>query len=78
MLIDKGYYDYDFEHPKGKKRKMTKEEREVWSDEKLRSILGRAMTADGKRVFEEKPLTVDEMQRIAMEEAKDKKYRPRG
>jgi len=76
MLIDKGYYDYDFEKPKEKKRKPTKEETEVWSDEKLKSVLGRALLPDGNRVFGDKPrMTPDEMQRIAMQEAGEKNKR---
>ena len=62
MLIDKGYYDYDYEKPKIKLR-LTAEDREIWSAEKLNAILG----------VKPKPITPDEMQRIAMEELKEKK-----
>lgn len=39
MLMDKGYYDYDFE-PVKEKPKQTAEDREVWSQDKLNAILG--------------------------------------
>lgn len=39
MLMDKGYYDYDYEAMKEKPR-LTAEDREIWSQEKLHAILG--------------------------------------
>ena len=39
MLLDKGYYDYDYE-PVKKKRKYVPEDKEVWSQDKLNAILG--------------------------------------
>ena len=39
MLMDKGYYDYDYE-PVRKKRKPAPEDKEVWSRAKLNAILG--------------------------------------
>lgn len=38
-LMDKGYYDYDYE-PVKKRRVLTAEDREIWSQEKLNAILG--------------------------------------
>jgi len=75
MLIDKGYYDYDYETPKEKPKKLTAEQKRMWSDAELAAVLGRAINpATGKPIFEQpKPLTPDDMQRIAMEEATEKK-----
>lgn len=76
MLIDKGYYDYDYEKPKEKPKKLTAEQKRMWSDAEVAAVLGRAINpATGKPIFEQqsKPLTPDEMQRIAMQEAREKK-----
>lgn len=65
MLMDKGYYDYDYE-PVKKKRVLTPEDKEIWSANRLDAILG------VKR--KPKPITAEEMQRIAMEELKENKH----
>lgn len=39
MLMDKGYYDYDYEAVK-EKPVLTTEDKEIWSQEKLHAILG--------------------------------------
>ena len=70
MFMDKGYYDYDYEPVKEKPKKLTSEQKKIWSREKLMSVLGTAIDpATGRGVFEKPtPLTAEEMQRIAMEE----------
>ena len=65
MLMDKGYYDYDYE-PVKKKRALTPEDKEIWSANRLDAMLG------VKR--KSKPITAEEMQRIAMEELKENKH----
>lgn len=73
LLIDKGYYDYDYEQPKPKPQKLTAEQRRIWSDQELAAVLDRAINpATGRPIFEPKPLTPDEAQRIVMEEIKEK------
>lgn len=53
MLFDKGYYDYDYEPVKAV-RKLTKEDMEIWSDDKVAAVLGRAVDpTTGKHVFED-------------------------
>lgn len=64
MLMDKGYYDYDYEAVK-EKPVLTAEDREIWSQEKLHAILG----VKPKK----KTLTPDEAQRIVMEEIRKEK-----
>jgi len=65
MLIDKGYYDYDYEKPKDKKgRNISK-----GSDpDKLKAKLARLGIGSAPQ-----PLTPDEMQRIAMQEVRERK-----
>lgn len=58
--MDKGYYDYDFEAVKEKS--VSEEDREIWSSEKLNTILGVKPKKDG--------LTPDELQSIVMKEVK--------
>lgn len=62
--MDKGYYDYDYEVVK-KKRKLTAEDREIWSAEKLNAILG----VKPKK----KPLTAEELQAEVMKEERKKR-----
>lgn len=64
MLLDKGYYDYDYEAVKGK-QELTAEDKEIWSSEKLNAILG---VKPKKEV-----LTPDELQTIVMKEEKLKR-----
>ena len=71
MLMDKGYYDYDYQKVKPK-RKPTKEDTEIWSDDKVAAILGTAMLPNGERVFKKKPLTPAELQAEVMAEEKKK------
>lgn len=64
MLMDKGYYDYDYEAVK-EKSILTAEDREIWSQEKLHAILG----VKPKK----KTLTPEELQAEVMGDLK--KYR---
>lgn len=64
MLADKGYYDYDYSRPK-EKAELTPEDREIWSKEKLDSILG-------VKRKQNQTLSPEEAQKIVMEEI-DKK-----
>lgn len=61
MLLDKSYYDYDYEAVK-EKRGLTAEEKEIWSAEKLNAILG----VKPKK----KTLTPEELQAEVMGEEK--------
>ena len=63
MLLDKGYYDYDYEAVK-EKPVLTAEDREIWSSEKLNAILG----VKPKK----KTLTPEELQAEVMAEGKKK------
>lgn len=58
--------------PKKKRRKPTKEERERWSDERLRAVLGRAVLPDGRKAMGGNGCPPEEMQRIVMDEAEEK------
>lgn len=61
LLMDKDYYDYDYEGIKGKP-KLTAEDKEIWSREKLNAILGVKP--------KEEALTPDKLQAIVMDEEK--------
>ena len=63
MLMDKGYYDYDYEAVK-EKPVLTAEDREIWSQEKLHAILGVKPR--------KKTLTPEELQAEVMAEEKEK------
>lgn len=63
MLLDKGYYDYDYEAVK-EKRELTAEDKEIWSQEKLHAILG----VKPKK----KTLTPEELQAEVMAEEKER------
>jgi hypothetical protein len=65
MLIDKGYYDYDFEHPKAKTRQVLYEDT-VKSDEETLGLLARF--GIGKRKEE----SMEELQELAMKELNEK------
>lgn len=56
MLLDKSYYDYDYEAAK-EKRRLTEEDKKLWSQEKLNAILG---------VGPKKTLTPEELQTEVM------------
>lgn len=72
MLIDKGYYDYDYQEPKPKPKKLTDEQKRIWSKEEVSRVLGRAIDpATGKPIFAPHKLTPEVIQRIAMTEAKE-------
>lgn len=66
-LIDKGYYDYDYEERKRQVYASMKPK----SKEEVASMLARFGFATKIGSSAKKPLTPEEMQRIAMEEAKD-------
>lgn len=59
MLIDKGYYDYDYEKPKEKPTQPKNYGESVRSDEEMRKILSRFGWGQSKK---KQPLTPDEMQ----------------
>jgi hypothetical protein len=67
MLIDKGYYDYDYQEPKKQTAKSKSYDESVRSDEEMQSILSRFGWGKPKA---SQPLTPEDAQRIAMEEAK--------
>lgn len=53
MLADKSYHDYDYTEPP-MKREPTTAQRQIWSDSKLASLLGRAINpATGRRIADE-------------------------
>lgn len=66
MLMDKGYYDYDYETVK-EKPVLTAEDREIWSQEKLHAILG--------VMPKKKTLTPEELQAEVMGEEKKRAMR---
>ena len=54
LLADKGYHDYDYEEPI-RKHNRTSADREIWSDDKVASVLSRLIDpASGKRVLGER------------------------
>ncbi|MDE6649313.1 MAG: hypothetical protein K2K45_05235 [Muribaculaceae bacterium] len=64
LLIDKGYYDYDFTEPPKPKPKLKKK-----TTREVSSMLARfGFKTKLHDVEKEKPMTAEEMQRIAMEE----------
>lgn len=66
MLLDKGYYDYDYTEPKEHFIRRKTYEESVRSDSEVKDILSRFGWGKPK---EEKHMTAEEMQRIAREEA---------
>lgn len=66
--MDKGYYDYDYTEPKETHKVILKEK----SDKEVSSMLARFGFNTKLRSKEPKPLTSEEMQRIAMEEYEKK------
>lgn len=62
MLVDKGYYDYDFERVKAKIKQVTYEE-SVKSESEVRSLLARF--GIGQKPREE---SLEELQEMAMKE----------
>jgi hypothetical protein len=65
MLIDKGYYDYDFEHPKTKVKQALYEDT-VKSEKETLGLLARF--GIGKRKEE----SIEELQELAMKELNEK------
>lgn len=61
MLIDKGYYDYDFEHKKAVAKQMLYEET-VKSESEVRGLLARFGIGQKHRE------SLDELQKMAMEQ----------
>lgn len=66
LLIDKGYYDYDFTEPPKPKAPLKKR-----STREVGSILARFGFKTKLHDGEKKPMTAEEMQRIAMAEVND-------
>jgi hypothetical protein len=68
MLIDKGYYDYDYTYVKPKKKVNI----DIWSDEKVANLLRRAIIpGTNKRVFAKSEAEVaEELQRMAINDKK--------
>ena len=68
LLIDKGYYDYDFTEPPKPKTPLRKK-----STKEIGSMLARfGFKTKLHDAEEKKPMTAEEMQRIAMEEQNEK------
>lgn len=66
MLVDKGYYDYDFERIKAKVKQVTYEE-SVKSESEVRSLLARFGIGQAKS--EE---SLEELQEMAMKQLNEK------
>lgn len=66
MLVDKGYYDYDFERKKAKVRQALYEDT-VKSESEVRSLLARF--GIGQKRSEE---SLEELQELAMKEIEQK------
>lgn len=73
MLIDKGYYDYDFNSEAAEKRQKRDEAPRKRKDSReMESVLARfgfTTRLRGGADEPEAPMTAEEMQRIAMEES---------
>ena len=67
LLIDKGYYDYDFTEPPKPKPKLKKK-----TTREVSSMLARFGFKTKLHDGEKPPMTAEEMQRIAMEEQNEK------
>lgn len=63
MLVDKGYYDYDFEQKKKKVRQALYEDT-VKSESEVRGLLARFGIGNAKRSEE----SLEELQEMAMKE----------
>lgn len=66
MLVDKGYYDYDFERIKAKVKQVTYEE-SVKSESEVRGLLARF--GIGQKRSEE---SLEELQEMAMKQLNEK------
>lgn len=72
MLVDKGYYDYDFSEPKHKKR-INPSEVTILSDAEVAAELSRAIIpGTNKLVHEQKPLSPEQLQAEVIAEEKQK------
>lgn len=69
MLIDKGYYDYDFKAV-AKKQKQLLYEDTVKSEEETRNLL--ALFGIGTAMKEPKDMTMEELQEYAMNDINSK------
>ena len=67
MLIDKGYYDYDFEHKKAVAKQMLYEET-VKNESEVRGLLARFGIGNAKRSEE----SLEELQEMAMKQLNEK------
>ena len=65
MLVDKGYYDYDFEHKKEKVRQALYEDT-VKNESEVRGLLARF------GVGQKREESLDELQKMAMEQLNEK------
>ena len=72
MMVDKGYYDYDFD-AKAVETQHKKINRKERTHEQTQSIFTRMGFGKVKKLDSSQPLTPEEMQRIAMDEAKERK-----
>ena len=69
MLVDKGYYDYDFEHKKEKVRQTLYEDT-VKSESEVRGLLARF--GIGRPKAEQKEESLEELQEMAMKQLNEK------
>lgn len=69
MLVDKGYYDYDFERVKVKAKQMLYEDT-VKSESEVRSLLARFGIGqkNASQDAEERSESLEELQELAMKE----------
>lgn len=65
MLVDKGYYDYDFEHKKEKVRQALYEDT-VKNESEVRGLLARF------GIGQKREESLDELQKMAMEQLNEK------
>ena len=68
MLMDKGYYDYDYEAVKKKPKAQTQEQ----SEERTQRIMDRFGFGKVKKI-NKKPLTAEELQAEVMKEERKKR-----
>jgi hypothetical protein len=69
MLVDKGYYDYDFEHKKEKVRQALYEDT-VKSENEVRGLLARF--GIGQPKVESSEESLEELQEMAMKQLNEK------
>lgn len=69
MLVDKGYYDYDFERKKERAKQMLYEDT-VKSESEVRGLLARFGIGQPKAESSEKSL--EELQEMAMKQLNEK------